>query len=227
MNDRGKSYVGHRGRLKEKYRSAGIDGWHDYEVLELILTYALPRKDTKPLSRALLHHFKTINAVLETDTARLCEIPGISEHSALLLRLFRDVARRTLRAELEGRDLLSSPQAVADYLRSALGNSAVEEFHALYLDAANRLIKTERLQTGTVNRAAVYPRIVAERALRCHAVSCIIAHNHPAGTCTPSPEDRTVTEAVKRALETVEIGLLDHVLVTRAGHFSWKEKELL
>lgn len=213
--------------MKEKYRAAGIDGWHDYEVLELILTYALPRKDTKPIARHLLEHFKTLNGILEADTAALASVPGVSEHSALLLRLFRDVARRTLRAGLDERDILSSPQAVADYLRVALGNSNVEEFHALYLDAANRLIQTERLQTGTVNRAAVYPRVVAEHALRYHAVSCIIAHNHPAGTCAPSPEDRAVTECVRRALETVEVTLLDHVLVTPSAHFSWKEKALL
>lgn len=221
------TYTGHRQRIKDKYRKSGIKGWLDYEVLELVLIFAIARKDTKPIAKELIARFKTINGVLDADSKELQTISGISEHTTLFLKLLKDIAVLYLKNDLHNKDLLSSPDLVFDYLKASLKGRVDEEFKALFLNGRNQLIAVETLQTGTVNRSAVYPRKIVERALYHHAVGIIIAHNHPAGTLKPSKEDATVTKAIKDALKTVEISLLDHIIIGGNDFFSFNKKGLL
>lgn len=212
-NSQPQTYIGHRQRIKAKYKESGIDGWLDYEVLELVLTFAIARKDTKPMAKELMKRFKTINGVLDAGREQLENVPGISEHAFLLFSLLKDIAILYLENGLHNKDLLSSPEAVYDYLRASLKGCVDEEFKTIFLDNRNQLLAIETLQRGTVNKSVVYPRKIVERALYYHAVSVIIAHNHPAGTLKPSPEDCSVTKVIKDALKTVEISLLDHIII--------------
>jgi len=216
------SYIGHRQRIKDKYKNSGLIGWLDYEVLELALSYAIPRRDTKPIAKELLSRFKTINAVLDADAQELKKINGISGHTALFLKLLKEIAILYLEKGLQNKDLFSSPTVVYDYLKASLKGAVDEEFKMLFLDGRNQLINTETLKTGTVNRSVVYPRKVVERALYNHATGVIIAHNHPAGTLKPSEDDCTITKAIKDALKTVDITLLDHIIVGDNDYYSFR-----
>lgn len=220
------SYVGHRKRIKEKYEKSGIDGWLDYEVLELALSYTIPRKDTKPIAKELISRFKTINGVLDSDRKELRTVTGISDHTALFLKLLKDVAILYLEKGIHNRDLLSSPQVVYDYLKASLKGAVDEEFKTLFLDSRNQIIAVETLKTGTVNRSVVYPRKIVERALYNHAAGVIIAHNHPAGTLQPSQDDRGVTKAIKEALKTVDITLLDHIIIGSNDYYSFRNNDV-
>ncbi len=226
-NSQPQTYIGHRQRIKAKYKESGIDGWLDYEVLELVLTFAIARKDTKPMAKELMKRFKTINGVLDAGREQLENVPGISEHVFLLFSLLKDIAILYLENGLHNKDLLSSPEAVYDYLRASLKGCVDEEFKTIFLDNRNQLLAIETLQRGTVNKSVVYPRKIVERALYYHAVSVIIAHNHPAGTLKPSPEDCSVTKVIKDALKTVEISLLDHIIIGGNDYFSFSKKGLI
>ena len=227
LKTREPSYIGHRQRIKDKYKKSGIDGWLDYEVLELILSYAVARKDTKPIAKELITRFKTINGVLDADREELKSVPGISEHAALFLGLLKEVTIIYLEKGLHNKDLLSSPEAVFDYMKASLKGSMDEEFKTLFLNSRNQLIAIEILQTGTVNKSVIYPRKLVERSLYHHAVGVIIAHNHPAGTLKPSGDDCAVTKVIKDALKTVEINLLDHVIIGGNDYFSFKNEGLI
>lgn len=216
------SYIGHRQRIKEKYEKSVIDGWLDYEVLELALSYAIPRKDTKPIAKELLSRFKTINGVLNADQKDLTAISGISTHTAVFLSFLKDVAVLYAKNGLHNRDLLASPQVVYDYLKVSLKGAVDEEFKILFLDNRNQLITVETFKTGTVNRSVVYPRKVVERALYNHAIGVIVAHNHPSGTLQPSQDDLEITKVIKEALKTVDITLLDHIIIGNNDYYSFR-----
>ncbi len=220
------SHIGHRQRIKEKYEKSGMEGWLDYEVLELALSYAIPRKDTKPIAKELLVRFKTLNGVLDADRKDLQIIKGISDHSASFLQFLKNISILYMEKGIYNRDLLSSPHAVCAYLKVSLKGLANEEFKMLFLDARNQLISMETLKSGTVNRSVVFPRKVVERALYHHAVGVIIAHNHPAGSLEPSVEDQNITSAIQEALKTVDIKLFDHILIGGNEYFSFLEKEI-
>ncbi|MFH1846465.1 MAG: DNA repair protein RadC [Candidatus Omnitrophota bacterium] len=157
----------------------------------------------------------------------LQSVNGISKHSALFLKLVKDISILYMEKGLHDRDLLSSPQVVCDYLKVALKGLSDEEFCMLFFDGRNQLIEMETLKTGTVNRAVVFPRKIVERALYHHAVSVIVAHNHPSGALQPSQEDRDITRTIKEALKTVDISLLDHIIIGGNEYFSFKEKGLM
>jgi len=194
------SYIGHRQRIKTKYGKSGLNGWLDYEVLELVLSYAIPRKDTKSIARELLLRFKSINGVLDADNRDLQSINGISKHTALFLNLLKDVSVLYMEERMFRRDLLSSPQVVYDYLKVSLKGLMDEGFKMLFLDNRNQLIAMETLKNGTVNQAIVFPRKIVERALYYNAVGVLVAHNHPSGSLEPSQEDQEVTKD-KRSTE--------------------------
>ena len=220
-------YLGHRQRLRTKFKKIGLSGWHDYEVLELVLTYCIAVKDTKPTARALLKKFKTIAGVLDADEKDLRSIPGIGPSSAILLKLFMELTVVYFESRLEKTDSLSSPKAVYDYLAVSLKGKREEEFRVIFLNSTNHTAGIETLQVGTVDKSAVYPRKVVERALKHNAVSVIVAHNHPGGSLKPSQDDVQITERLKQALDTVEISLLDHVIISSEGYFSFKEDGIL
>ncbi|HAJ31946.1 MAG TPA: hypothetical protein DCK79_01010 [Candidatus Atribacteria bacterium] len=221
------SYIGHRKRLKQKYEQNGINGWLDYEILEFILFYAIPRKDTKLIAKRLLSKFKTIRGILDADRKEIESVKGISKNSALFIKLLRDITIHYMEQNIHERDLLSSPKLVYDYLKSELKGLADEEFKMMFLDSRNQLISMESLKNGTVNRVIVFPRKIVERALYNHAVGVIIAHNHPSGSIEPSAEDQSITETIKEALNTVDIKLLDHIIIGGNGYFSFRENRIV
>lgn len=220
-------YLGHRRRLKEKYRESRLNGLLDHEVLEFALTFALPRKDTKPIAKELLSRFKTISGVLEADLGALQQIEGISEHSALFIQFLKDISIQYSKKDLYNKDLINSPEAVYDYLRVSLKGECDEEFRALFLNNRNFLQAEEVIHKGTINKTVVYPRKIAELALHNHSAGVIIAHNHPGGSLEPSKEDILVTETVRNALKTVDVDLLDHVIIGGSGYFSFKENNIV
>ena len=219
--------AGHRQRVKDKYRLAGLEGWHDYEILELLLFYAIPRKDTKPAAKRLIERFGSFSSVLDATPQELRTVKGISEHTALFIKIVKDAAKSYAKGRMDGKDIVQSPEAAVAYLKAALKGAPDEEFHALFLNAGNRVLSTEVIQTGTVTRSAVFPRKIVERALHHRATGIIIAHNHPGGVLRPSEDDKRATAAIANALSTVEVSLLDHIIITSAGYFSWKEHHLL
>lgn len=212
---------GHRKRMKQKFCEIGLNGWHDYEVLEMALYYAIPRRDTKPIAKKLMEKFKTINGVFNADIKELRMVNGVSEHTALFLKFLKDITLRLQEKKLYSVNVLSSPEDVYDYLKIAIGENEEEEFRALYLNTQNMLIAAESLQKGTINEAIVYPRKVVERALYHKAVGVIISHNHPTGVLSPSANDLKVTKLIRKALETVDIDLLDHIIVGKNDYYSF------
>jgi len=220
------SYIGHRQRIKTKYEKSGLNGWLDYEVLELVLSYSIPRKDTKSIARELLLRFKSINGVLDADNRDLQSVNGISKHTALFLNLLKDISVLYMEKRMFGRDLLSSPQVVYDYLKVSLKGLMDEGFKMLFLDNRNQLIAMETLKNGTVNQTIVFPRKIVERALFHHAVGVLIAHNHPSGSLEPSQEDQEVTKDIREALKTVDITLLDHIIIGGNEFFSFRENQI-
>jgi len=221
------SYIGHRKRLKQKYEQNGINGWLDYEILEFILFYAIPRKDTKLIAKRLLSKFKTIRGILDADRKEIESVKGISKNSTLFLKLLKDIFVFYMEQNIHERDLLSSPKLVYDYLKARLKGLADEEFKMMFLDSRNQLISMESLKNGTVNRVIVFPRKIVERALYNHAVGVIIAHNHPSGSIEPSVEDQNITETIREALNTVDIKLLDHIIIGGNEYFSFKENRIV
>jgi DNA repair protein RadC len=221
------SYIGHRKRLKQKYEQNGINGWLDYEILEFILFYAIPRKDTKLIAKRLLSKFKTIRGILDADRKEIESVRGISKNSALFLKLLKDIFVFYMEQDIHERDLLSSPKLVYDYLKLELKGLANEEFKMMFLDSRNQLISMESLKNGTVNRVIVFPRKIVERALCNHTVGVIIAHNHPSGSIEPSVEDQKITETIKEALNTVDIKLLDHIIIGGNKYFSFRENRIV
>jgi DNA repair protein RadC len=216
-------YLGHRKRIKAKYKSGGIKGWLDYEVLEFALSFTILRKDTKPIAKQLLSEFKTLNGVLDADRKELEKVGGISEHSALFLNFLKDIAIIYLEKGLYKKDLVSSSDVVYDYLKASLKGLADEEFKVMFLNSRNRLLAIETIQKGTVNKSVVYPRKIVERALHNHATGVIISHNHPGESLKPSEDDYSITKAIKAALRTVDIVLLDHIIIGGNGYFSFRE----
>lgn len=227
MDKKKPSYYGHRKRVKQKFKETGLSGWHDYEILELALTYAIPHRDTKPLAKKLIEQFKTLDAIFNADVNDLTAMKGISEHTALFIRLIHDIALKMLEKKMYTINLVASPKDGYNYFKLLLEHKPDEEFVALFLNNKNCVIAHETIQRGTVDETIVYPRKIAERALYHHATGVIIAHNHPAGSLIPSENDMKVTKSIKYALRTVDVALLDHILIGKNGYYSWKDKRQL
>ena len=179
-------YHGHRERLRERFRKAGADALTDYELLELVLFRALPRRDVKPLAKALIATFGSFAEVIAAPAARLAEVKGLGEAAITELKIVEAAASRLARGEVQKRPVLSSWTAVLDYCRTAQAFAEKEQFRVLFLDKRNQLIADEVQQTGTVDHTPVYPREVVKRALELSATAIILVHNHPSGDPTPS-----------------------------------------
>lgn len=220
-------YLGHRERLRRRFRQAGIEGMHDYEILELLLTYAIPRRDVKPLAKELLRRFGSLSGVLDASFEELEAVPELGPASATLIRLVKETCSAYLAEEMQRRDFLTSPQAVVDFARAKLAGRPNEAFMVVYLNTKNGVIAHEVLHEGTVDRSVVYPRRVVERALAHHASGLVLIHNHPSGDPQPSPEDKHITQAVVAAARTVDLRVLDHVIVGKDSYFSFMEGCLL
>jgi DNA repair protein RadC len=213
-------YHEHRTRLRQRFRETA-DPLPDYELLELILFHAIPRRDVKPLAKRLMKEFGGFGRVLAAPRAELTKA-GLGDTTIDLLKATHESSARLLRGEAEDRDVLSSGQKVIDFCRAKLAHADVEEFHLLFLDRKNRLIRAEKQQRGTVDHTPVYPREVVKRALELSATAIILVHNHPSGDPSPSKADIEMTREIARAASTLGIAVHDHIIVGRQGHTSLK-----
>jgi DNA repair protein RadC len=220
-------YEGHRERLRKRFLESGINGFHDYELLEFLLTYSISRKDTKTLGKALIKRFRDIPGVLDADIEELLEVNGIGERSAVLVKFTASLLEFYIRAKTISGKKLNSPEAVINYCRVSMGWLRDEQFRALYLNSQNELLAEELLQKGTVDQAIVFPRKVLELALKHKASGVLLIHNHPGGLLKPSKSDLAMTERLKSAASEMGIRINDHLIITKGGYYSFHEKGLL
>lgn len=220
-------YHGHRARFRARVREHGAETLADYELLEGLLFGAVPRGDTKPLAKALLERFGTLNGVLTAPPRALETVPGLKDSGISLFKLTREAARRLAREEVVERPVMSSWEQVLAYCRTALGHEATERFHLLFLDKKNILIADETQQRGTVDHTPVYPREVVKRALELGASALILVHNHPSGDPTPSRADIAMTGEIQDAAGKLGIAVHDHIVITRSSHASFRALGLL
>jgi DNA repair protein RadC len=219
-------YHDHRERLRQRFREAGGKALADYELLELILFAAIPRRDVKPLAKALIDRFGTFGGVLGASRAAL-EDAGLGDSAVDLIKAAHEGAIRLTGEAARERPVMGSWQKVLDHYRARLAHSDVEEFHVLFLDRKNGLIAAEPQARGTVDHTPVYPREVVKRALELGASAIILVHNHPSGDPSPSKADIDMTREVARAAATLGIALHDHLVVGRQGHASLKGMGLI
>jgi DNA repair protein RadC len=219
--------LGHRERLRERFLNGGPDAIPDYELLELVLFAAIPRRDVKALAKQMIAHFGSFAEVIAALRERLLEVNGIGESVVTQLKVIEAAALRLSRSRLIGRPALSSWPAVLDYCTAAMARGVREEFRVLFLDRKNVLIADEVQSTGTVDHTPVYPREIVRRALELSASAVILVHNHPSGDPTPSRADIEMTRNIAAAAKPLGIAVHDHVVVGRSGHASFKSLGLL
>jgi DNA repair protein RadC len=215
---------GHRQRLRERFLAAGLEGFHDYEVIELLLTLATPRRDCKAAAKEALTRFRTLPAVLEASAAELCQIEGIGPKNVLGLKLIRAVADRYLRKRLLASEAMNNSQQLFDYLYHHLRDKHRECFQVIFLDAKNRIIHTETLFWGTLTASSVYPREVIQAALEQRAAALIFAHNHPSGDPAPSEEDVAITRRLIHACRVMGIVVHEHLVIGANRYFSFADQ---
>lgn len=220
-------FHGHRERLKARFHTAGGEFLADYEFLELLLFQAVPRRDTKPLAKALLARFGSFSEVLAAPEAQLLEVPGIGEGVVHHLKLIKAAAQRFGRDRIAERPLLNSWSEVIDYCRAAMAYEPIEQFRILFLNKKNQLIADEMQGSGTVDHTPVYPREVVKRALELSATALILVHNHPSGDPTPSNADIQMTKSVVDIAKPLGIAVHDHIIVGKSGHVSFKGLRLI
>ena len=220
-------FHGHRDRLRGRFRDGGAAALADYELLELALFRALPRRDTKPIAKALLKRFGTLSEVLAAPPERLKEVGGIGDAAIGDLKLIRAVAERTAAEAMRKRTVLTSWSALLDYCRRTMAYESREQFRILFLDKRNALIADEVQGTGTVDHTPVYPREVIRRALELSATALILVHNHPSGDPTPSRADIQMTKTIVDVGKPMGIVVHDHLVIGRDGHASLKGMGLL
>jgi DNA repair protein RadC len=214
---------GHRQRLRERFLTAGLDGFHDYEVIELLLTLGTPRKDCKETAKAALKKFKTLQGVFEAETSELCEVQGIGPNNVFGIKLVKAVWDRYLEKRAVREDPLTNAEALFDYLYHNMGAKDRECFRVLYLDAKNRVLGSEVLFEGTLTASSVYPREVVKSALSHRSAAVIFAHNHPSGDPAPSPADFSVTRQLIFACMTMGITVHEHLVIGDHAYFSFAD----
>lgn len=220
-------YLGHRERLRQRFLTGGANTMPDYELMELTLFAAVPRRDVKPLAKALIARFGSFAETIAAPRERILEVEGASDSVAAQLKIVEAAAIRMTKTRLLGRPALASWPALIDYCAAAMARSQTEEFRVLFLDRKNVLIADEVQSTGTVDHTPVYPREIVKRALEHTATAIILVHNHPSGDPTPSRADITMTRDVVDAAKALGIVVHDHLIVGRSGHVSFKALGLL
>ncbi|MFC4667938.1 DNA repair protein RadC [Seohaeicola nanhaiensis] len=222
------SYIAdHRSRLRARFMTGGAAAMPDYELLELVLFRALPRKDTKPLARALLDRFGDFNRVLSAPPDQLAEVDGVGEAVITDLKVIEAAAHRMARSRVLQRHVISSWDAVLDYCHTTMAHRETEQFRVFYLDRKNILIADEEQARGTVDHVPVYPREVAKRALELNASALILVHNHPSGDPTPSQADIAMTQQIKAACDALGLTLHDHLIIGKSQELSFRGQGLL
>jgi DNA repair protein RadC len=227
MTDQRDDHKGHRERLKKKYRQSGTAAFLDYEIVELLLCYAIPQGDVKKRARSLLEAFGSIKGIIDADMADLEKVRGIGPHAAVGLKLIRDLCTLYLRQQAEERPQVTCTSELVNYCKTALGGRKDEEFRVIFLDAQNRIIDVETIQEGIVNQAVVYPRKVIENALRKKASAIILLHNHPSGHVRPSDADIRLTRTIQETAKVLDILVHDHIIIGENRFFSFREEGMM
>lgn len=225
--DEAPHYLGHRDRLRARFREAGPTALSDYELLELLLFRSIPRADTKGIAKALINRFGSFAEVLGAPEHLLCEVKGVGSSVAVDIKVVAAAAARLAKGGISRRSVLGSWTQVLDYCRASMAFEAREQFRILFLDKKNVLIADEVQQTGTVDHTPVYPREVARRALELSATAIILIHNHPSGDPNPSRADIEMTRTIIEAARPLGIVVHDHIIVGRNGHASMKGMQLI
>lgn len=222
-------YIGHRGRLRQRFLKAGLAGLADYEVVELLLTLAIPRSDVKQPAKALIERFGNLRGILDAPLEELRTVPGVGSVTPVALKIVKATATLYLQESAMDGDVLSDPTKLVGFWRMRMEGLQNEVFEVALLDGEHRLLPdgVATLSEGTVDRAAVYPRRVVETALKRGAAAIVLAHNHTNGDPTPSDQDKLLTRAVVLAAEAVHLRVIDHLILTRRGAFSFRESGLL
>jgi len=229
MNKSEPHYLGHRARLRDRFVRSGIQGMADYEIVELLLTLAIPRKDVKEPAKRLIQKFGNLKGILDAPVEELRKVEKIGTVAPIALKIIRAAATIYLQQNAEGREILSDSVAMGDFWRMKLGGLTNEVFQVAYLDSARRLLPdgVETLEEGTIDRANVYPRRMVESALRRGAAALVLAHNHPNGNVQPSEQDKLLTRALVLAAEAVQLKIIDHLIVSSDEVFSFRKAGLL
>ena len=229
-----KDNQGHRERIREKFLKNGIDGFAEYEILELLLTYCIPRKDTKPIAKELLNKFKRLDNIFKADFDKLSAIDGLGKNSIAFLKLIGDLPSIIYKDELKNKKLLnketlkiSNKDILLNYLRNKIGYEEKEKFYVIYLSSSNEVIEFEENSVGTLDRSSVYPREIYKKIINLNAKSVILAHNHPSDNITPSKSDIELTNEIAKGLKNFGALLIEHIIITKNSYFSFLEEGLI
>lgn len=225
-NNEKKHYEGHRQRLKDKLMNNEIEQIMDYEILEALLMYAIPRNDVKPLAKELMYKFKTLKNLVLAPLFQVNQVPGIGPNTSCLFKILNEIYCRFEREEIQEDISLNSPEKVAIYCQARMGHLKHEQFRVLFLNKKNKLIKDLIIQNGTIDKAAIFPRELILQALNIGAGALILAHNHPSGDPTPSQADIDITEDIKKAANLMNILLYDHLVIAKNAFFSMRAHKL-
>lgn len=220
-------HCGHRARLRARLLDAGGEALSDYELVEYLLTLAIPRRDTKPLAKALLKEFGSLAELVSADPASLLRVSGMGETSVAALKIVQAASLRLLKGRVTERPVLASWSALLDWLRADMGPIAHERVRVLHLDTRNQLLRDEVMSEGTVDQSAIYVREVAKRALELASSAVILVHNHPSGAAEPSRQDIHMTREVAAALDKLGIALHDHIIIGGDSAYSFRNAGLL
>jgi DNA repair protein RadC len=218
---------GHRKRLREKFIKSGLTGFHDYEIVELLLTLGSPRRDCKRQAKEAIKRFKTLRGVMEASLEELQEINGIGPHNAFGIKLVQEVARKFLKERIIDKPVYNSSREIFDYLYHSMRDLKKELFKVLYLNSQNQIIETDDLFEGTITGGVISPREVIESAIKHKAVSLVFVHNHPSGAPEPSQNDKQITRDLVYALAIMQIKVLDHVIIGDNRYFSFAGEGLI
>lgn len=205
---------GHRARLLDRFVNNGIGALHPHEIIELLLTFTIPRRDTKPVARNLLTKFRTVTSIINASPEELKAVEGIGDRSASLFALIKELIAYCLKEKYEHQSIISHRKDVEEYLRFCFGQRRDEYVACIFLDNANHVLQTDIISEGTVNQCAVYPRTIIDKALRCGAASMVLAHNHPGGGLNPSEADWLITERLISIGKLLDIPLMDHIIIS-------------
>lgn len=216
--------AGHRSRLRERFSRSGLDGFLDYEIVELLFYLGTRRRDCRQQAKQAIERFGTLRGVLEASAEELVAIKGLGPSHAFVLSFMRELAREYLKLQLLDKPSCRSPKEAVDYLSAAMRDLNKETFKVLFLNAQNQVLTAEDLFEGTLTSSAVYPREIIARAIRYGAASLILAHNHPAGSVEPSEQDRRVTRDMVFAGHFTQIKILDHIIVGDNQYWSFADK---
>ena len=218
---------GHRKRLRERFLQSGLDGFLDYEIVELLLTLGTPRKDCKSVAKEAIKKFGGLRGVLEAAAEELRQIKGLGPHNIFGLKLFQALSTHYAKEKIPKKISFDSPQAVVTFLQEKIGREKKEHFYLLALDSKNNLVKINNVSIGILDASLVHPREVFKEAIQASAAKVIIAHNHPSGDTEPSGDDLIITKKLVAAGEILSIEIVDHIIITRSDYLSLKDRGLI